>query len=82
MGKYSIHDIIYNSGDVFLPDSIKKFLSKDLIGSSRDTFYISIWSIIHLLSGVFIGFFYLFMKFSQLQKEGFMRLRCTGSSTF
>ena len=64
MGKYSIHDIIYNSGDVFLPDSIKKFLSKDLIGSSRDTFYISIWSIIHLLSGVFIGFFYLFMKWN------------------
>ena len=64
MGKYSLHDIIYNSGDVFLPDNIKNFLSTELIGSSRDTFYISIWSIIHLLSGIFIGFFYFFMKWN------------------
>ena len=64
MTKYSLREIIYSSGDVFLPDSIKEFLQTDLIGSSRDTFYISIWSIVHFLSGIFIGFFYLFMKWS------------------
>ena len=61
MGKYSLRDIIYSSGDVFLPDSVKKFLRTDLIGSHTGTFYISIWSVIHFLSGVFIGLFYFFM---------------------
>lgn len=64
MGKYTLREIIYSSGDVFLPDSIKEFLQTELIGSSRDTFYISVWSIVHFLSGIFIGFFYLFMKWS------------------
>jgi len=64
MGKYSLREIIYSSGDVFLPDSVKKFLSTDLIGSSKDTFYISIWSIIHFLSGIFIGHFYFFMQWN------------------
>jgi hypothetical protein len=64
MATYTLHDILYRSGDLFLPDSVNKFLSTDLIGSSRDTFYISGWSILHFLSGVFIGFFYLFMKWN------------------
>lgn len=64
MGKYNLREIIYSSGDVFLPDSVKKFLSTDLIGSSKDTFYISIWSIIHFLSGIFIGHFYFFMQWN------------------
>ena len=64
MGKYSLREIIYSSGDVFLPDSVKKFLSTDLIGSSKHTFYISIWSIVHFLSGIFIGLFYFFMEWN------------------
>ena len=64
MGNYSLREIIYSSGDVFLPDSVKKFLSTDLIGSSKYTFYISIWSIVHFLSGIFIGIFYFFMKWN------------------
>lgn len=64
MTKYSLREIIYSSGDVFLPDNIKKFLGTDLIGSSRDTFYISVWSIVHFLSGIFVGFFYFFMKWN------------------
>lgn len=64
MGKYNLREIVYSSGDIFLPDNVKKFLSTDLIGSSKDTFYISIWSIVHFLSGIFVGLFYFFMKWN------------------
>jgi len=65
MSKYTIHDIIYSSGDVFLPDKLKKFLSNDLIGSHHKTFYISIWSIVHLLSGILIGYIIIYNNFSK-----------------
>jgi hypothetical protein len=64
MTKQSILDIVYKSGDAFLPEHINKILNINIIGSSKGTFYISGWSIIHLLNGVFIGLFYLFMRWS------------------
>jgi len=62
MNKKTLHEIIYNSGDVFLPENIKKLLKTDLIGSSKKTFYVSWWSIIHLINGIIIGYIYLFLK--------------------
>ena len=59
MTKQSILDIVYKSGDAFLPEHINKILNINIIGSSKGTFYISGWSIIHLLNGVFIGLIYL-----------------------
>lgn len=55
--------ILYNSGDVFLPENIKQILGTDIIGSSKKTFYVSGWSIIHFLNGIIIGFFYLYFKY-------------------
>lgn len=51
--------IIYNSGDLFLPPSIKKVLDKDIIGSRKNTFYFSGWSIMHFISGIITGYIYL-----------------------
>ena len=62
MNKKDIHNLIYNSGDVFLPESIKTILGKDLIGSSKKTFYVSGWSIIHLINGVIFGYLYLYFN--------------------
>ena len=62
MNKKDIHNLIYNSGDVFLPESIKTILGKDLIGSSKKTFYVSGWSIVHLINGVIFGYFYLYFN--------------------
>jgi hypothetical protein len=57
-----IYSIIYSSGDVFLPDNIKKILATDLIGESKKSFYISGWSIVHLMNGIIFGYIYLYFK--------------------
>jgi hypothetical protein len=59
----NLKQIIYSSGDVFLPERIKRVLAYDLIGSHDDTFYISGWSILHLISGLIIGSLYLHFKY-------------------
>ena len=62
MNKLSIQDTIYSSGDAFLPTKIINILGTDLIGTSKKTFYISGWSIIHLINGIMIGWLYLYFK--------------------
>lgn len=57
----NIQNIIYNSGDAFLPDRVKKILGTDLIGTSKKTFYISGWSIVHIINGIIIGYIYLYL---------------------
>ena len=59
----NLKQIIYSSGDVFLPESVKRVFAYDLIGSHHDTFYISVWSIVHLLNGILIGTLYLHYKY-------------------
>jgi hypothetical protein len=55
----NLQNIIYNSGDAFLPENIKNILGTDLIGTSEKTFYVSGWSIVHLINGIIIGYIYL-----------------------
>jgi len=61
--KEYIKKILYSSGNVFLPDKVKKFLEKDIIGSSKKTFYISWWSVIHIINGILFGWLYLYYSF-------------------
>jgi len=63
MNKSSIQNIIYNSGDVFLPENIKNILGKDLIGTSKKSFYVSGWSIVHLINGIIFGYLYLYFNY-------------------
>ena len=58
----SLKDIIYNSGDVFLPENVKKILGIELIGTYKKTFYVSGWSILHFINGIIIGYIYLYFK--------------------
>ena len=60
--KKYIQDIIYNSGDVFLPEKVKNVLGTDLIGNSKKIFYVSGWSIVHFINGIIIGYLYLYFK--------------------
>lgn len=62
MNKTQLKNIIYNSGDFFLPEKIKNILGTDLLGTSNKTFYVSGWSIIHLINGIIIGYMYLYLK--------------------
>jgi hypothetical protein len=51
----NITTFLYNSGDVFLPETKKRFLSQNIIGT-KDFIYIDGWSFVHMFSGVFVGF--------------------------
>lgn len=48
-----------DSGDLFLPKGLKNFLEIYLIGSTNTLFYITLWSIMHFISGLFTGYFFL-----------------------
>ena len=63
MDKEYIKEIIYRSGDTFLPEKINTALKADLLVSSKKTFYISWWSLIHFLNGIIFGYFYLYFKY-------------------
>ncbi len=63
MNKEYIEQIIYRSGDIFLPENVKTILKTDIIGSSKKTFYISGWSINHFISGILVGYLYLYLKY-------------------
>lgn len=73
MNEDFIHRLIYSSGDIFLPAKIRDFLSIDLIGSSSKTFYISVWSIVHLLSGILVGSIYKYFK-DPLTKDYYLNM--------
>jgi len=58
----NMYNSLYNSGDAFLPEKIKYVLGLDLIGTSKKTFYVSGWSLVHLINGILIGFLYLYLQ--------------------
>lgn len=49
-------DILFRSGDVFLPANVRKFLEQYYIGNDTSLFYFTNWSIVHFLSGVALGY--------------------------
>ncbi len=53
----SVHDMLYRSGDVFLPKSVRDILQRYWIGSPKTTFYITNWSIVHFLTGIATAYF-------------------------
>jgi hypothetical protein len=65
MNYKQIKNLLYNSGDAFLPDNIKQLLSYDIIGSHKKTFYISGWSIVHFINGIIFGYLYLYFRYDK-----------------
>jgi hypothetical protein len=65
------HKIIYNSGDVFLPEPIKNLLAIFIYKYPNTTkesdyiFYLQGWSIIHFLSGIITGYLYLYFGYNK-----------------
>jgi hypothetical protein len=48
-------DILFRSGDVFLPKRVRVVLERYHYGSDTSLFYITNWSLIHVLSGILVG---------------------------
>jgi hypothetical protein len=64
MNKLYLRDIMYNSGEAFLPQTVKYILETNFFGSNKKTFYISGWSMVHLMNGMIIGFIYLYFRYN------------------
>jgi hypothetical protein len=54
--------LVYRSGDAFLPHNIRGFLQTYLIGGPTSSFYITYWSIVHLLSGIAFALLFLWVR--------------------
>jgi hypothetical protein len=48
-------DILFRSGDVFLPKQVRVVLERYHYGSDTSLIYITNWSLIHALSGILVG---------------------------
>lgn len=46
----------YASGDLFLPKSVRNLLEIYIIGNDTSLFYISLWSFMHMISGIIFSF--------------------------
>lgn len=52
-----------------MPHNIRRFLRTYLIGNPRSTFYITYWSVLHLLSGILFTCVYLWFRPFARNKE-------------
>lgn len=55
----TLEDVLFRSGDVFLPNSVRTVLEHYHSGNARSLLYVSNWSFIHVLSGMFMGWILL-----------------------
>lgn len=51
----SLRDILYLSGDVFLPKKMRTVLERYHIGNDKSLVYVTNWSIMHFFTGFFTG---------------------------
>ncbi len=52
----TLRDVLFLSGDLFLPKSVRAFLEQYWIGNERSVVYITNWSLVHLVSGFLTGY--------------------------
>jgi hypothetical protein len=48
-------DVLFRSGDLFLPKDVRNFLEYYYIGNNKSTIYVTNWSIIHFLTGILVA---------------------------
>ena len=60
-----LHKMIYNSGDFFMPQPVKKVLDTLLYKSYSYSFYIEIWHIVHLVTGFLLGIGYIYLGYNK-----------------
>jgi hypothetical protein len=51
----TLRDILYLSGDVFLPKRMRTVLERYHIGNDRSLVYVTNWSILHFFTGFLTG---------------------------
>ena len=49
-------DVLCQSGDLFLPPRFRMVLETYLIGDDSSLFYVTYWTLIHFMSGIFVAY--------------------------
>ena len=60
----TLQQILYDSGDFFMPKCIKDKLETYIIGNDKSLFYVNYWSFVHMFSGVLSGLLYIYFGYS------------------
>lgn len=64
-------DYLFQSGDLFLSKQMRSFLETFLYGSYKYSIYITLWSIVHLLSGIIVAYTFRYYKVTEPYLKGF-----------
>ena len=51
----TLKDFLFLSGDLFLPKSVRVVLEHYYIGDNTSLFYVTNWTLVHFLAGLFLG---------------------------
>lgn len=60
----TVKDLLFLSGDLFLPKRVRNVLEEYHLGNMRSLVYITNWSLLHALSGMLVGYI-LFHYYSE-----------------
>lgn len=52
--KETINELLFRSGDFFMPPPIKNFLDLYILGNDNSLIYLNFWSIVHFISGIIV----------------------------
>jgi hypothetical protein len=52
-----IQDVLFRSGDLFLPTPVRQFLEYYYVGSDTSLVYITNWTLVHVLTGIVLAFY-------------------------
>lgn len=65
-------DILFKSGDLFLPKSVRSLLEYYYVGNDKTVFYITNWTVIHFLSGILFAYLFKFFSIAEILISTFL----------
>jgi hypothetical protein len=54
-----LEDILFRSGDLFLPTRVRDFLETYYVGSDTSLVYLTNWTLVHVLTGVVLALYFI-----------------------
>lgn len=72
MEELTLQQILYKSGDAFLPKLLRDFLDRGFYPDKTETFYINGWTGVHFIFGIVFGL--IFMHWFHYDKKYYFNL--------
>lgn len=68
----NINAVLFRSGDLFLPKSLRRVLEYYYIGNDTSLVYVTNWTLIHFLTGLLIAYMFKRYKEQELYLTAFL----------